>query len=68
MRLLPGALCGDRDGNPALTEYVRANSVKVTGAFRSIYLESSPNRGENSGDCITQISVPVASMLGAGDM
>ena len=52
----------------ALTEYVQANSVEVTGAFRSIYLEGPPNRGENSEDYITQVAVPVASAPGAGNV
>lgn len=43
----------------ALGEYIRENGIKATGPFRSIYLEGPPNRGENSGDYITQIAVPV---------
>ena len=43
----------------ALLEYVKENSIEITGPFRSIYLEGPPNRGENSGDYITQIAVPV---------
>lgn len=50
----------------ALSKYVRANSVEVTGAFRSIYLEGPPSRGENSADYITQVAVPVVSAPGAG--
>ena len=51
----------------ALTEYVRANSVEVTGAFRSIYLEGPPSRGQNSEDYITQVAVPIASLPGMGN-
>ena len=43
----------------ALMEYVKENSIEVTGPFRSIYLEGPPNRGENSGDYITQVAVPI---------
>ena len=43
----------------ALAEYIKQNSVKTTGTFRSIYLEGPPNRGENSGDYITQVAVPI---------
>lgn len=43
----------------ALVQYVKENSVEITGPFRSIYLEGPPNRGENSGDYITQIAVPI---------
>ncbi len=42
----------------ALMAYVKENNVEVTGSFRSIYMEGPPNRGENSGDYITQIVVP----------
>ena len=42
-----------------LLAYVKENSIEITGPFRSIYLEGPPNRGENSGDYITQIAVPV---------
>lgn len=45
----------------ALLEYVNKNSIETTGLFRSVYLEGPPNRGENSGDYITQIAVPVKS-------
>ena len=45
----------------ALLEYVNKNSIETTGPFRSVYLEGPPNRGENSGDYITQIAVPVKS-------
>ena len=43
----------------ALAEYVKANGIETAGAFRSIYMEGPPNRGENSGDYITQIAVPI---------
>lgn len=43
----------------ALVEYVKENKIKTTGPFRSIYLEGPPNRGDNSGDYITQIAVPI---------
>lgn len=52
----------------ALTEYAREKGVPVTGEFRSIYLEGPPNRGENSADYITQVAVPIASALGAGNV
>ena len=43
----------------ALEKHVKENSIEITGPFRSIYLEGPPNRGENSGDYITQVAVPV---------
>ena len=43
----------------ALAEYTKENNIEITGAFRSIYLEGPPNRGNNSEDYITQIVVPV---------
>lgn len=43
----------------ALVEYVKENGIETTGAFRSIYLEGPPNRGENSADYITQVAVPI---------
>ena len=43
----------------ALTEYTKENNIEITGAFRSIYLEGPPNRGNNSADYITQIAVPI---------
>ena len=42
-----------------LTEYVKENKVETAGPFRSIYLEGPPNRGEKSGDYITQVAVPI---------
>ena len=47
----------------ALSEYVEEHSIETTGAFRSIYLEGPPNRGENSGDYITQVAVPINAHL-----
>lgn len=43
----------------ALLSYVKENNIETTGPFRSIYMEGPPNRGENSGDYITQIAVPI---------
>ena len=43
----------------ALSEYVKENDIETTGAFRSVYLEGPPNRGENSRDYITQVAVPI---------
>ena len=43
----------------ALAAYVKENKIEVTGPFRSIYMEGPPNRGEKSGDYITQVAVPV---------
>lgn len=43
----------------ALAEYVKENHIETTGSFRSIFLEGPPSRGENSGDYITQVAVPV---------
>lgn len=43
----------------ALKRYVGENGIETAGPFRSIYLEGPPNRGESSGDYITQVAVPV---------
>lgn len=43
----------------ALAEHIQENHIETTGPFRSIYLEGPPNRGENSGDYITQVAVPI---------
>jgi len=43
----------------ALMGYVKEHNIETTGPFRSIYLEGPPNRGENSGDYITQVAVPI---------
>ncbi len=61
------ALCiyyrGPYEGTPTamrkLMEHVTENKIETTGGFRSVYLEGPPNRGENSGDYITQVAVPV---------
>ena len=42
-----------------LMMYVKENNIEITGPFRSIYMEGPPNRGENSGDYITQVAVPI---------
>ena len=47
----------------ALTKHMKENNIQAMGPFRSIYLEGPPNRGENSGDYITQIAVPVKGIL-----
>ena len=47
----------------ALMQYVKENNIEVTGTFRSIYLEGPPNRGENHGDYITQVAVPVKGYI-----
>jgi DNA-binding transcriptional MerR regulator len=49
---------GTANAYGALMEYAKENNVEITGPFRSIYMEGPPNRGENSGDYITQIAVP----------
>lgn len=43
----------------ALRKYTEENNIKTTGPFRSVYLEGPPNRGEKSGDYITQVAVPI---------
>ena len=43
----------------ALMVYMKENGIKAAGPFRSIYLEGPPNRGEHSGDYITQVAVPI---------
>ena len=43
----------------ALMEYVKENDIQIAGPFRSIFLEGPPNRGDNSGDYITQVAVPI---------
>jgi len=43
----------------ALMAYVKENNIETTGPFRSVYLEGPPNRGDNSGDYITQVAVPI---------
>lgn len=46
----------------ALMEYMDEHGIRAEGPFRSIYLEGPPNRGENSGDYITQVAVPVRNL------
>lgn len=43
----------------ALAAHIKENGNETTGLFRSVFLEGPPNRGENSGDYITQIAVPI---------
>ena len=43
----------------ALMAYITENNIETTGPFRSVYMEGPPNRGENTGDYITQVAVPV---------
>ncbi len=43
----------------ALKNYVKENKIQTVGSFRSIFLEGPPNRGDNSGDYITQVAVPI---------
>ena len=43
----------------ALMEYIKENKIETTGAFRSIYMEGPPNRGDKKEDYITQIAVPI---------
>ena len=45
-------------------EHIRENGVETTGPFRAVYLEGPPNRGEHSGDYITQVAVPVKDIRG----
>ena len=62
-----GAYEGTGAAIRALTEYVRENSVQVTGPSRSICLEGPPSCGESSADYITQVAVPVASVPVTGN-
>ena len=55
---------GTGDAVRALAVYVQEHGVQTTGPFRSIYLEGPPNRGENSGDYITQVAVPIKDLRG----
>ena len=43
----------------ALAEHLKENNIEAAGPFRCTYLEGPPNRGENSGDYITQVAVPI---------
>ena len=42
-----------------LQKYVEDKQYLIAGPFRCIYLEGPPNRGEKSGDYITQVAVPI---------
>lgn len=50
---------GTSEAIRALEAHVREHNVRTLGGFRSVYLEGPPNRGENSGDYITQVAIPV---------
>ena len=43
----------------ALMEHIKEHDIETAGPFRSVYLEGPPSRGENSGDYITQVAVPI---------
>ena len=43
----------------ALMKHVKENEIQTVGSFRSIFLEGPPTRGDNSGDYITQVAVPI---------
>lgn len=43
----------------ALAAHLEENGIEPAGGFRSVYLEGPPSRGENSGDYITQVTVPI---------
>ena len=47
----------------ALMFHAKEKNIEITGPIRSIYLEGPPNRGENSGDYITQVAVPIKGYL-----
>ena len=42
----------------ALMKHIKENNIETTGAFRSIYMEGPPNRGNRCEDYITQIAIP----------
>lgn len=48
-----------------LLQHVKENNIETTGCFRSVYLEGPPSRGDNSADYITQIAVPIKSIVKA---
>jgi len=50
---------GTANAMRTLIEYIRENNIETAGHFRCIYLEGPPNRGEKSGDYITQVAVPI---------
>lgn len=52
----------------ALEVYMKENGIEPAGHFRSVYLEGPPNCGENSGDYITQVAVPIKASLSAGEV
>lgn len=54
-----GAYEGTATAIRALQKHIKDNAVETAGPVRSIYLEGPPNRGEHSGDYITQVAVPV---------
>lgn len=54
-----GAYEGTALAMRALGKYIKENSIQTTGAFRCVYLEGPPSRGEHSGDYITQVAVPI---------
>lgn len=60
-----GAYEGIGTAIAALKKHIQTNRIRTTGAFRSIYLEGPPNRGDNASDYITQIAVPVLSNTAA---
>lgn len=57
-----GSYTGMAEAIRALERYVDKNSIITTGAFRSVYLEGPPNRGENACDYVTQVAVPVDAL------
>lgn len=54
-----GAYEGCNAAIQALSKHINENNIATAGPFRSVYLEGPPNRGENSEDYITQITVPI---------
>ena len=42
-----------------LMAYAQEHGLEAAGPIRSIYMEGPPNRGDNCGDYITQIAVPI---------
>lgn len=57
-----GAYEGIGTAIAAMQEHVETNQIQTTGAFRNIYLEGPPSRGERTSDYITQIAVPVLNV------
>lgn len=43
----------------ALEDYVQEHNIETTGEIRSVYLEGPPQHGENTGNYITQVAVPI---------